>query len=156
MSLINAENPFAPQPDPSGQPVQTVSDSAALLHTHSPDFGGEIAWNDIQQVATMNAMIRLTNRRMAQRVLTIEEFNLYIVDEDNYYFNGKLPYIRPLDPDGYPQQAYNVHTHKNNFDGGFLAGAGNHDHRGVGHGGFAFAVYHPGTSVPLRSYKIED
>lgn len=156
MALTNAENPYAPQPDPSGAMIQNIPQDADMIHSHSPSFGGEIAWNDVQQIAAMNTMIRRANRQLARRVLTITEFDEYKLAEDDYYFNGKLPYIRTLDPSGYPQQGYNIHTHKNNFDGGYLAGAGNHDHRGAGYGGFAFAVYHPGTEIPLRSYRIED
>ena len=149
-------NIFDPQPDPSGAVVQDMSDDIGFAHGHSPKFGGNLAWNDIQQIAQMNGMIRLMNRRRAQLIFKPSEYQAYIADEDGQYFPGKLPYISSLDPSGYPQQGYNMHGHKNDFDGGFLAGAGNHDHRGVGYGGFAFAVYHPGTEIPLRSYRIED
>jgi len=53
-------------------------------------------------------------------------------------------------------QFYNAHYHSSNYDGGFLSGggAGIHDHRDVLNGGFAFAVYHPGTALPQQPWAI--
>ncbi len=153
--VIIDDNPFFPQPSPSGAVRQQMSDDISHVHGHSPKFGGSIVWNDIQQIAQMNGIIQQINRRRAQYIFNPVEYQSYLLSEDKIYFPGKLPYISGLDSDGYPVQGYNMHNHKNDFDGGAIAGAGNHDHRGVGYGGFAFAVFHPGTSVPLRSYRIE-
>ena len=60
-----------------------------------------------------------------------------------------------LNPSGYPSQGYNQHDHSNEFMGGAIVGVGNHTHLGVGYAGYAFAVYFPGSYVPLRSLRIE-
>jgi hypothetical protein len=52
-------------------------------------------------------------------------------------------------------EGYNQHGHTGPFDGGWIPGQGIHDHRdNVTGGGFAFAVYHPGTSLPQQPWAI--
>ncbi len=53
-----------------------------------------------------------------------------------------------------PTEGYNQHGHTSQFDGGWIPGAGPHDHRDNFNGGFAFAVYHPGTSLPQMPWAI--
>jgi hypothetical protein len=45
-------------------------------------------------------------------------------------------------------ESYNEHHHAGFGDGGYIPGMGPHDHRDNFNGGFAFACYHPGTSIP--------
>ena len=52
-------------------------------------------------------------------------------------------------------QSYNKHYHTSEFDGGLAIGLGPHDHRdAVTGGGYAFAVYHPGSAVPSMPWAI--
>jgi hypothetical protein len=51
-------------------------------------------------------------------------------------------------------EAYNVHHHTSEFDGGYIPGMGPHDHRDNFNGGFCFSVYHPGTSLPQMPWAI--
>lgn len=54
-------------------------------------------------------------------------------------------------------EGYNKHYHTSEFDGGLMLGTlGPHDHRSEdpNYGGFAFAVYHPGTAVPQQPWAI--
>jgi len=52
-------------------------------------------------------------------------------------------------------EAYNVHGHTSKFDGGLVIGSA-HDHRSndPAYGGFAFAVYAPGSGVPQQAWPI--
>lgn len=49
-------------------------------------------------------------------------------------------------------EGYNDHGHTSKMDGGFLPGAGVHDHRDNLNGGYCFSVYHPGTSLPQQPW----
>jgi hypothetical protein len=52
-------------------------------------------------------------------------------------------------------EGYNQHGHTGPFDGGWIPGMGIHDHRdNVTGGGFAFAVYHPGTALPQQPWAV--
>lgn len=52
-------------------------------------------------------------------------------------------------------QGYSQHHHTSEYDGGFVpVGGGVHDHRDNFNGGFAFACYHPGTSLPQMPWAI--
>lgn len=51
-------------------------------------------------------------------------------------------------------EAYNRHGHTSEYDGGYIPGSGPHDHRDTLHGGFAFAVYHPGTDLPMHHFAL--
>jgi hypothetical protein len=51
-------------------------------------------------------------------------------------------------------EGYNQHGHTGAYDGGFIPGMGPHDHRDNFNGGFAFACYHPGTSIPQQPWSI--
>jgi hypothetical protein len=153
---------------PSGL-ITEHSPGAYNIHPHTPGFGGEIAWNDIQAIKTINGVIRNQNREIAlQHNLQLEELEI-IYDtplEDAVELTGRdlylyrisrqlIPYVLPMDPSGYPSDSYNKHDHVNEFSGGAIHGAGNHDHRGAGYAGYSFSVYHPGTRIPLKSYIIE-
>jgi hypothetical protein len=51
-------------------------------------------------------------------------------------------------------QGYNQHGHTGPYDGGWIAGRGVHDHSNNFNGGFAFAVFHPGTSLPQQPWAL--
>jgi hypothetical protein len=51
-------------------------------------------------------------------------------------------------------EGYNQHGHTGPYDGGYIPGMGPHDHRDNFNGGFAFAVYHPGTSIPQMPWAV--
>jgi len=51
-------------------------------------------------------------------------------------------------------EGYNKHYHTSEFDGGYISGLGPHDHRDVNSGGYAFACYHPGSSLPQAHWGI--
>jgi hypothetical protein len=52
-------------------------------------------------------------------------------------------------------EGYNNHGHSSEYDGGWIPGMGIHDHRdAVTGGGFAFAVYHPGTGLPQQPWAV--
>jgi len=51
-------------------------------------------------------------------------------------------------------EGYHQHGHVGEYDGGYLPGRSNHDHRDNLNGGFAFAVYHPGTDLPQQHFAI--
>lgn len=51
-------------------------------------------------------------------------------------------------------EGYNQHGHSSQYDGGWVPGRGIHDHRDNANGGFAFAVYHPGTSLPQQPFAL--
>jgi hypothetical protein len=51
-------------------------------------------------------------------------------------------------------EGYNQHGHTGPYDGGYIPGMGPHDHRDNFNGGFAFAVYHPGTSLPQMPWVV--
>jgi len=52
-------------------------------------------------------------------------------------------------------EGYNKHYHTSDYDGGWV-GTPMHDHRdnSAGGGGFAFAVYHPGTAMPQQPWAV--
>ena len=55
-----------------------------------------------------------------------------------------------------PDQAsegYNQHYHTSDFDGGFI-GTAAHNHYGPLNGGYAFAVFAPGTAVPQQPFAV--
>ncbi|MEM8738089.1 MAG: hypothetical protein AAGG38_06375 [Planctomycetota bacterium] len=66
----------------------------------------------------------------------------------NAYLGERMPI--PLTA----SEGYNQHGHTSQFDGGFISGMGPHDHRDNFNGGYAWAVYHPGTSVPQMPWAI--
>lgn len=49
-------------------------------------------------------------------------------------------------------EGYGKHYHTSDLDGGYIPGAGPHDHRDNFNGGFAFAIYHPGTGIPQQPW----
>ncbi|WP_432799926.1 hypothetical protein [Poriferisphaera sp. WC338] len=51
-------------------------------------------------------------------------------------------------------EGYNHHGHTSQFDGGYIPGMGPHDHRDNFNGGYAFAVYHPGASLPQQPWAL--
>lgn len=51
-------------------------------------------------------------------------------------------------------EGYNQHYHTSQFDGGLIPGTGLHDHRDNFNSGFAFAIYHPGTSLPQMPWAL--
>ena len=68
-----------------------------------------------------------------------------------YLHGGEAPLLRVPDT---ATEGYNQHHHTSEFDGGVIAGVGGiHDHRDNKHGGFAYAVFHPGTSVPMAPWE---
>ena len=82
-----------------------------------------IAWNDVQ---------------------AIRNFNKYILRN-----TGALLKVPETATEG-----YNQHYHTSEFDGGVLPGAkGIHNHLDNVNGGFAFAVFHPGTEVPIAKWE---
>ena len=110
-------------------------------HWHTPSTGGEICWNDLQFIARINAIIYRMNH-------TTDRYNKILDDGSDH-----IPYLAAPKT---PTQGYNTHHHLNEFDGGAIIGAGVHDHRDNAHGGFAYAVYHPGTSLPSLAYEAEE
>jgi len=66
----------------------------------------------------------------------------------NAAFNDDLPVPATA------SEGYNAHGHTGPYDGGYLPGRGVHDHRDNYHGGFAFAVWHPGTDLPQQNWAI--
>ena len=50
-------------------------------------------------------------------------------------------------------EGYNQHPHDGPFTGGLVPGRANHDHRDANNGGFAFAVYHPGTDLVAAPFS---
>lgn len=60
-----------------------------------------------------------------------------------------------LDVPDLATEGYNKHYHTSEYDGGLIVGLGPHDHRdNVTGGGFAFAVYHPGTGLPQQPWAV--
>lgn len=51
-------------------------------------------------------------------------------------------------------EGYNQHGHTSQYDGGYIPGMGPHDHRDNFNGGFAFAVYHPGSATPQMPWAL--
>ncbi len=51
-------------------------------------------------------------------------------------------------------EGYNQHGHTGPYDGGWIPGQGIHDHRDNFHGGFSYAVYHPGTHLPSQPFAV--
>ena len=53
-------------------------------------------------------------------------------------------------------EGHNRHYHTSEYDGGLIIGLGPHDHRSndPSYGGFAFAVYHPGTALPQMPWAM--
>lgn len=88
------------------------------LHFHDSS-ASEIAWNDVQAIQMMNALLG---------------YNIPVPDQAS--------------------EGFNKHYHTSDYDGGFLPGTGPHDHRDNANGGFAFAIYHPGTAVPQQVWPI--
>lgn len=66
----------------------------------------------------------------------------------NEYYNANLPV--PL----VATEGYNQHGHTSDYDGGWIPGRGLHDHRDNNNGGFAFAVFHPGTALPQQPWAL--
>lgn len=63
---------------------------------------------------------------------------------------GKKAVVVPA----YPTEAFNVHHHTSDYDGGVVSGIkGVHDHRDMAHGGFAFAVFYPAIGVPMADWE---
>jgi len=163
---------FPPGVAPSGLVAQMIEEPVPGSwnnHFHAPGFGGEIAWNDIDAIRKINGEIYRQNFNMIKSYdanLTVSgveaaEPSWAESANDNLKLLWELkqklqPYVIPIDPSGYPSQGYNRHAHTNDLFGGAIIGAGDHDHRGVGYAGFAFAVYHPGTHIPLRSLRLDD
>lgn len=112
-----SDNPYVP----SGYALMAVS-GREYLHGHGP--GNPIVWNNVQEAKVYNAQISAL-KKTAQ-------------DPDNLFY--KVTYA-------YPTVGYNQHHHTSEFDGGLVYGAGLHAHSGPSDAGFAFAVYHPGTSL---------
>lgn len=118
------------------------SRTMADLHGHTPSEFGEIVFNNVAWANRLNALIREINRTVDLR------------------FNGQgtvgtdhIPYIAtPANP----TIGWNRHGHTSPYDGGKLIGAGMHDHRDNREGGFAYSVYHPGTSLPSHAYEREE
>ena len=140
--------------------IQYPTPGAFNTHPHAPGFGGEIAWNDIQAIRWLNGEIYRHNFNLVKQHnpdWSIDDvFAATPQDPIKWALKQMLvPYVYPMDGNGYPVQGYNQHDHTNEFFGGAIIGAGAHDHRGVGYGGYAFAVYHPGTRIPLRSLRID-
>jgi hypothetical protein len=106
---------------------------ALLPHWHSPDTGGELAWNDIDLAKRYNEFIKLLKAAK-------------IGGEHIHYL--KTPVL--------PSRGFNKHHHTSFADGGAIFGAGIHTHLGNLDGGYAFAVYHPGTTIPLLPFEVEE
>lgn len=110
-------------------------------HWHTPSSGGEICWNDLQYIARLNASIYQQN---------------HTTDKYNRALDGELDHIPYIAASSNPTQGYNVHHHTSEFDGGLVLGGGMHDHRNNTNGGYAYSVYHPGTSLPAMAYEAEE
>ena len=111
----------------TNQATGTSDDMDVYMSTylvhHHDGSMGQIVWNDVQAIMAKNKYIR------AGRV------SLLPVPET-------------------ATEGYNQHHHTSEFDGGIIPGImGVHDHRDNVHGGFAFAVFHPATSVPLAVWE---
>jgi len=116
---------------------------------------------------TASVIHQVINRLFDRKFDQIEESALHFHDgletpiawNDVQSLRNRLEYISRIDPDtvqGKPTVAtegYNQHYHKSEYDGGLLPMAGPHDHRDNNNGGFAFAVFHPGTSVPQQIWE---
>lgn len=111
-------------------------------HWHSPTSGGELVWNNVQWVNRINAIIREINKTIDERFFGV--------------FNGDKDHIPYLEVPINPTHGYNEHHHTSFADGGLIFGGGLHDHRSTANGGFAYAVYHPGTSLPSMAYEKEE
>lgn len=154
--------------EPSGL-IREINPGSYNIHPHIPGFGGEIAFNDIEAIKTINGMIKLQNQEIAAqyqinlgvlqsyRDIPFSEYeSLSNEDKFRYKISKKLiPYVLALDPSGYPSEGYNMHDHSNMFNGGAIVGAGFHTHQGVGNQGFAFACFAPGYSGPTRTLRID-
>ncbi len=116
-------------------------ETSSREHWHTPSSGGEICWNNQQWATRMNAIIKEYNKT---------------IDEKLRLLGGEQDHIPYISVPPHPTRAYNVHHHTSEFDGGLIFGAGLHDHRSLAEGGFAYAVYHPGTSLPSKAYEIEE
>lgn len=115
-------------------------ETAFNIHAHSPSSGGKICWNNVQLINMWNSIIRQVNK-------TINE---YLGAADGGI--DHIPYIAT--PEN-PTQAYNVHHHTSEYDGGLLFSGTIHDHRSMGQCGYAYATYHPATNIPTASYERE-
>lgn len=93
---------------------------------HHHDGGmGQIVWNDVQAIMAKNRYVRKGR--------------------------GVLVPVPEVATEG-----YNQHHHTSEFDGGVIVGAKPvHNHVDNAHGGFAYAVFAPATSVPFMTWEEE-
>jgi len=133
--------PAPPTPRVDGKLVPARVDGAqagASEHWHEPFSGGELVWNNVQLVERLNSWIRERERSIIE--------NLRDDDESLTH----MPFLA-VPPN--PTVSFNVHHHTSEFDGGFVFGGSLHDHRDNANGGFAYAVYHPGTALPKLAFE---
>lgn len=91
---------------------------SSVLVHHHDGSMGQLVWNNVQAIINKNKYLR-SGRGV---LLTVPDV---------------------------ATEGYNQHHHTSEFDGGIIPGImGVHDHRDNAHGGFAFACFHPATSVP--------
>lgn len=150
---------------PSGL-IEDISPGAQNISPHIPNWGGEVAWNDIQAIKIINGTIRNQNKEIAaQHRISLEVLEAIYgadpgdLDNDqlNVYRIAKtlIPYVLPINKDWFPSVGYSQHNHSSEYDAGVVLGIGRHFHIGVGSDNFAFAVYKPPSSVPLSNLVIE-
>lgn len=70
--------------------------------------------------------------------------------ENKYIRYSEAPLLQVPDT---ASEGYNQHHHTSDFDGGVIHGLGIHDHRSNLNGGFCFAVFHPGTTLPQATWE---
>lgn len=115
------DDPYIPQ----GFPLTAIP-GREPLHGHGP--GNPIVWNNIQLAKIENAQIDALKQTS--------------ITPNNLFYKVTR---------AYPTVGYNQHHHTSEYDGGAVYGAGMHAHSGPSDMGYAFAVYHPGTSLaPTR------
>lgn len=127
---VNKEDCIVPVTEGVFHPLMSV-EKFPLYHGHG--FANPIFWNNIQEVAYYNYYVKLAKHA---------EVNPDAI----FYLRTKK----------YPTMGYNQHTHINEFDGGLIYGGGLHAHSNPNDGGYAFAVYHPGTWLSPTTMYIED
>jgi hypothetical protein len=136
-----------PEPEdkvvPGGADLPVGARDIDPMHFHTPRTGGEIVWNNVQLAHMLNSYIAYLNSQVHGS----------IKKEGESEGKAHIPFVK-VPPN--PTIGFNTHGHTSEFDGGFIFGASLHDHRDNANGGFAYAVYHPGTNLPKLAYEREE
>ena len=120
----------------------------------------QLASSLLRQIALASG---ITANEMLQWRMDLSKVHFHDSSSTQIAFNDvqAIQYYNAISGDYVPvptqaSEGYNKHYHASEFDGGLVVGLGPHDHRSndPAYGGFAFAVYHPGSAVPQMPWAI--